>query len=330
VKTPAHWYRRAGALAWLLSPVGAVYQLATAIRLAQGKGTGVPGITAICVGNVTAGGAGKTPIAIALAKCALQHGLKAAVVTKGHRGRLTGPVPVDLDAHSLEEVGDEALVIAEDVPCILAKDRAAGLAYAAQHGFTVAIFDDGLQDPAVAYDHALLVVDHGAGLGNGLGVPAGPLRERAAAAARRVEAVLRVQSGPVEDPPALPPLLTALPMALCPITLNAEDLAALTGRRLVAFCGLGLPEKVFDSWRSAGLHLVEAVAFPDHHAYTPADLAWLAEVAEGHGADLVTTAKDHVRLPPALRDRIAVQRAGVEPDRLSRVIDALSLFSSSV
>jgi tetraacyldisaccharide 4'-kinase len=281
-RSPEFW-RRDGVLPRLLSPLSLLWTATGRARFALARPYRAP-VPVVCVGNLGAGGAGKTPVALDLAER-----LGAHVVTRGYGGRLAGPVRVA--AHGYREVGDEAILLARVAPTWVARDRAAGIRAAVAAGARVVVLDDGFQNPSVAKDLALLVLD---GLGNGRVIPAGPLREPPADALRRADAIV-LMSG---EAPESRPVLHA---RLAPV--NAE---AFAGRKAVAFAGIGRPEKFFATLETAGAALLERRAFPDHHPYRESELLPLARAAARADAALVTTAKDAVRLPPSLRDAVRV------------------------
>ncbi|HEY1856944.1 tetraacyldisaccharide 4'-kinase [Acidocella sp.] len=295
MKAPKFWAKR-GVLAHLLSPLGAVTAALTARRLRQPGFA--PGIKVICVGNAGVGGAGKTVVALDIL-----HRLQGPrfALTRGYRGRLAGPVLVNPALHTAEDVGDEALLLAAIAPTILAHDRAAGARLALAEGATAIVMDDGLQNPSLTKTMSLLVIDGGYGFGNLLLLPAGPLREPVTAAAARVQAAVLIGADETGALAHLPPALPVLRAGLVP-----ECAAELRGRKIIAFAGIGRPEKFFASVRTLGGDLRATHAFPDHHVYRASDSARLLDEAAAQGAQLVTTAKDYVKLPETLRAATAV------------------------
>ncbi|WP_439815564.1 tetraacyldisaccharide 4'-kinase [Zavarzinia sp. CC-PAN008] len=295
-------------LAWVNAAGGALRQAWT--RPARAA------VPVICIGNVGAGGAGKTPTARAVAARLRGLGLEPAFLLRGHGGRARGPLLVDPARHDAAHVGDEALLLARDAPTIVARDRVAGAAAAAAAGAGVIVMDDGFQNPALAKTGAILVVDAPVGLGNGRVIPAGPLREPPARAAARADAVLLVGPGNVPSALAGLPLLRA---TLEPLA-GALDLA---GRPVLAFAGIGRPQKFFDTVAGLGARLVGQVAFPDHHPYAPMEVMRLVEAAAAQDALLLTTEKDAVRLPPEARPMVQVLPVTLrlaEPAGLDRLL----------
>jgi tetraacyldisaccharide 4'-kinase len=292
-------------LARLLGPLGALYGRHTAARMDRAGARGPCPV--LCVGNFTLGGAGKTPTAIALAALLRELGARPAFLTRGYGGRLSGPVPVDPDRHGADEAGDEALLLARAGPTVLSRDRPAGARLCAEQGADIVVMDDGLQNPSLAKDLAFAVLDAGAGIGNGRTFPAGPLRAPLARQWRHVHGLVLVGDGPKAEPVAEAARARGLPVHRARLVPGGD----FSQRRVLAFAGIGRPEKFFASLREAGAEIVASRAFPDHHSYTTRDTDRLAVEARSLGADLVTTAKDHVRLA-----RPFAERVGVLPVRL--------------
>jgi tetraacyldisaccharide 4'-kinase len=292
MRAPEFWHEPPGLAAGLLAPAGAAWDLAGRLRRAVARPYRAP-VPVLCVGNLVAGGSGKTPVVLALAAMLRQQGIAVHVVTRGYGGHLTGPVRVDPILHDAGAVGDEALLLAARTQCWVAKDRAAGIAAASAAGAAAILLDDGFQNPSVAKDLSLVVVDADYGHGNGRVIPAGPLREPIANGLARADAVVLIGAG---DRPA-----AALPVEL---PLLRAALVAGAGRdkiarqKVGAFAGIGRPEKFFATLRELGCTTAFAHPYPDHHAFTPEEVMRLLEAATTAGAIAVTTAKDWVRLPP--------------------------------
>ena len=256
---PEFW-RRDGVVPRLLAPAAAAWRAGAAVKRRIGAPVRV-GAPTICVGNAVAGGAGKTPVALAVAKALAARGAAPHFLTRGYGGSERGPLRVDPAAHDAGRVGDEALLLAAAAPAWIARNRAAGARAAANGGAGVVVMDDGLQNFGVAKDYALLVVDGGFGFGNGRVMPAGPLREPVRDAMRRVDAVVIVG----EDKRNLgkdlrPPVLAAR-------FVPSPGSESIAGRPVIAFAGIGRPEKFFETLAGMGCDLVSVRRFPDHHAY---------------------------------------------------------------
>jgi tetraacyldisaccharide 4'-kinase len=302
MKAPAFWNGQRGWLARALSPLGWIYGRVTAWRMARrGAAVGVP---VICVGNFTVGGAGKTPAAILLAEMAIALGRKPFFLSRGYGGGLAGPVLVDPARHAAADCGDEPLLLARIAPVIVSRDRVSGAAEAVSRGADVLIMDDGMQNPSLRKDVVIAVVDGDAGVGNGMCLPAGPLRAPLADQMPHVDVVLVIGGAVAVRDVAAAAASCGKPVLRAVLTPDARDVEDLRGEKLLAFAGIGRPAKFFQTLRSAGLDIVLARSFADHHPYSAADVGALASEAKGVGALLVTTAKDAVRWPqdgPALR-----------------------------
>lgn len=299
-----------------LEPFSRLYAAATARRLRR-PGWRAP-VPVICVGNVVAGGAGKTPVALdLLARLPGAHAL-----LRGYGGREKGPLRVDPARHSHEDVGDEALLLAARAPTWVARDRAAGARAATEAGATAIVMDDGFQNPALDKDLSLVVVDGGYGFGNGRVIPAGPLREPLGAALHRADAVVVMGADSAGVTQRLPRHLPCLRADLVP----GPTAEALKGRRVVAFAGIGRPAKFFTTLRRLGAEVVATHPFADHYPYAPADIQPILDEAFQLGALPVTTAKDAVRLPPDQRQQVDVLTVSVvwhDDDALSRLLKPL-------
>jgi len=316
MKAPGFWYSRSVAsqtASLALSPFGALWSVGAALRAARGPGERA-GLPVVCVGNIVAGGAGKTPVALSLAR----RLPGAHFLSRGHGGVSEGPLRVDPAADDYRMVGDEPLLLAATAPCWVARDRVAGAREAARAGARCLIMDDGYQDPSLAKDISLLVVDGHVGFGAGRCIPAGPLREPVDLALSRAQAVVLLG----EDRIGVRDRVGGVPVLGARLEPEAEA-ATLKGEPVVAFAGIGRPAKFFHTLERLGAKLVETRTFPDHHPYTPAEIGHLIEAAHGHAAALLTTTKDFVRVPPHLRDKVAVIRIAVTWDdeaALSRLL----------
>lgn len=307
MRQPAFWIDNAGRSSSrvtraLVSPLGWLYAAAGAARIARTtpEQAGVP---VICVGNLTLGGTGKTPVSITLLERLKALGHTPFALSRGWRGRLKGPVQVAPDTHTAHDVGDEPLLLARAAPAIVSVDRPAGARHAAELSASVIVMDDGHQNPTLFKDFSFVVVDNEAGWGPGTIFPAGPLREPVSAGLARADAVIVMTAGPGDTPRHEKLGLAELEIPVFQAWLAPS--APPPEGRLLAFAGIGRPQKFFDGLKAAGGDLADAISFPDHHAFRPGDLRQLADLAESWQARLITTEKDHVRLPPEWRARVA-------------------------
>ena len=294
MREPAFWQPPSRWLSRLLMPLAAIYGEIAGARMAR-KGI-VVGIPVICVGNYHVGGAGKTPTTLALVALLRELSETPVVLSRGYGGSLRGPVKVDVSRHQAAEVGDEPLMMARDVPVVISRDRVAGAALARSTGASVIVMDDGFQNPAVAKDASIIVIDGDRGLGNGRGLPAGPMRAPLDLQVARTDALVIVGSGRAADGVARQVAAKGAPVFRAQLTPAEDSLAALQGRRMLAFAGIGDPARFFRTLRAAGVDVAVEKAFPDHHPYSAEDIAALVARAQREGLTLVTTEKDMVKL----------------------------------
>lgn len=303
LSTPQWWYTRerspSPVLRALLTPPSWIWAWATARRIARGQPLD-PGVPVICVGNVTMGGAGKTPVVREIARRLGGH-----VLTRGYGGSQAGPLRVE-PHHTAAAVGDEPVMLAADLPVWVARDRAAGAVAAAQAGAPLIVMDDGHQNPSVKKALSLVVVDGETRndewpFGDGRVFPAGPMREPLKAGLARADAAIVLLPADLETPdPELLRALDSVPV----LVARLQPAEPPPPGPQVGFAGVGKPWKVERALKAAGCELADFWPFPDHHAYSQSELARLADRAEQYSAGLVTTEKDWARLPPAWRTRI--------------------------
>jgi tetraacyldisaccharide 4'-kinase len=294
MREPAFWWRNAGLAASLLAPVGLIYGAIAARRMAgQGAHAGVP---VLCVGNFTLGGAGKTPTVMALARMLTDSGERPFCLTRGYGGTLTGPKLVDHHHDLAAQVGDEALLLAHVAPTVIARDRVAGAAFARAQGAGLLVLDDGLQNASLTKDFTLAVIDARRGVGNCCIFPAGPLRAPLAAQLARTDALLVVGKGDGADNVVAQARARGLPVLHGRLTPDLTAVATLKGRHVLAFAGIGDPEKFFATAEAAGIAVTERRTFADHYRYTAEDAGELIMDAEHSGLALLTTEKDRARM----------------------------------
>ncbi len=314
MRAPDFWWRERGWASALLAPLGAAYGATTASRMAR-EGARAP-LPVICAGNLVAGGAGKTPLVAALAERLKAAGGTPVVLSRGYGGREAGPVLVDANRHDAASVGDEPLLLTRHAPVVVARDRRAGAGFAALADASAIIMDDGLQNPAIAKDLAFAVVDGASGIGNGRCIPAGPLRAPLAAQWPHVHALVLVGEGAPGEAVAREAGEARIPILRARLEPEAGVAQALAGRDVLAFAGIGRPEKFLATLGTIGARVATSRAFPDHHPYADGELRNLLREAEAAGLILATTEKDAVRLPAWFR-REAGERLVVLPVTLA-------------
>jgi tetraacyldisaccharide 4'-kinase len=317
---PPHFWEKGGSrlLPVVLAPFSVLTAAATARRVAR-EGWRAP-VPVICCGNATVGGSGKTTLALDLLDRLSARGVQPHALLRGYGGGSRGARRVQ-PGDDARQTGDEALLLAAAAPTWIGGDRAATARQAVAAGAGVLVMDDGLQNPTLQKDLPLLVVDGGFGFGNGRLLPAGPLRESVAVCAARCVAAVLIGADETDVASALPSSLPVLRARLVPGPASL----ALRGRRVLGFAGIGRPAKFFATLAEAGAELAHAIPFPDHHRFRAHELGGLLARAERLGALPVTTAKDAVRLPEAIRSRVAVadvRLAWENQDAIEALLDA--------
>lgn len=317
MRAPDFW-RHDGLLPLLLSPASAIWRRRAAARIAKATPVKVAA-PVICIGNAVAGGAGKTPVALAVGESLIRQGGTPHFLSRGYGGSLSGPVRVEPAQHAARDVGDEPLLLARHAPTWVAHDRVAGAKAAVAAGAATIVMDDGFQNPSLFKDISILVVDGVYGFGNGRVMPAGPLREALDDAVDRADAVAIIGA----DQCGIETLLGAgKPILGARFVPSVED-DDLSGKPVVAFAGIGRPEKFFETLAGMGCELVATRSFADHHPYTTDEIMRLIDRAATAGAVPVTTEKDAMRLPGDARDMIRALRVTLEwrdRDALDRVV----------
>lgn len=298
-----------------LLPVATLYGFAARLRTRYTAPHKIS-VPVICIGNVIAGGSGKTPVALALGALLKAQGKNVHYLSRGYKGKLPGPVRVDTAHHKAEDVGDEPLLLAEILPTWVSKNRVAGAQAAVAAGAELIIMDDGFQNPTLHKDISLVVIDGSYGFGNGRMLPAGPLRELPNQAFARTSAIILIGEGKDE-------ILTAIPSALPIIRGRIEPLSSaheLKNTPVLAFAGIARPYKFHRTLQQIGARICKLVAYSDHYRFKPRDLESLRAQAQKLKARLVTTSKDYVRLPKEERHDITPIEVGVVFEDMTQLL----------
>ncbi len=294
MREPAFWHRPSSWLSRLLMPLGAIYGLVAGWRLQRpGFDAGIP---VLCVGNYHLGGAGKTPTVLALAGLLRDLGETPVVLSRGYGGRLRGPIRVDSGRHAAVDVGDEPLMLARTLPVVVARDRIGGVALARSQGASVILMDDGFQNPAIAKDASLIVIDGNRGLGNGRVFPAGPLRAPLLPQLARTDALVVIGDGRAAEAVAAAAAAQGKPVLSAHLKADDASVTSLSGKRVLAFAGIGDPGRFFRTLRASGAAVVAERAFADHHRFSDDEIEALVAEARRDALTLVTTEKDLARL----------------------------------
>jgi tetraacyldisaccharide 4'-kinase len=314
MRTPEFWYSDPNeTVAFVLRPLGWLYGFVgrTRAKMTTPFQASVP---VICVGNLTAGGTGKTPIAIAIAERLKARGLKVCFLSRGYGADIPGAMVVDAAEDTAMDVGDEPLMLAQHAMTIVSPDRPAGARLGVSRGAQVIVMDDGFQNPSLSKDLSFVVVDAAKGFGNGCLIPAGPLRERVEDGLARCDAVIAMGTGHVLLPVSKPTLRATLePLA--------EARAQLKDKRVLAFAGIGEPKRFFATVEDCGATITSRYEYADHYQYSDDDIADLREVAARQEAMMLTTEKDLLRLEPEQRAGISALKvaAKFEPESASQI-----------
>lgn len=292
-EAPSFWWRKPDWRAYALYPLSRIYGLVSGRRMINARRAKLD-LPVLCVGNFTVGGTGKTPLAIALAKQARSMHLNPGFLSRGYGGSINEPHLVDRQRDSARLVGDEPLLLAEHAPTVTALNRAAGAALLVEHGCDFIIMDDGFQSAHLHMDYALVVVDGRYGVGNGHVIPAGPLRARLVDQVRFATGIVRM--GEDRGGEAVVRQAARAGRPIFEASIRPRDGDSFAGRRFLAFAGIGHPDKFFNTIAEVGGSVVMSRSFPDHHVYSNEELAELSATAKSAGLEMITTAKDAIRM----------------------------------
>jgi tetraacyldisaccharide 4'-kinase len=315
MRAPSFWWREPGFASASLSPIAALYGAVAAWRMRQaGRDVGIP---VVCIGNLTLGGAGKTPTALTLGRLLHAAGRRPFFLTRGYGGSLAGPLTVDADKHTAREVGDEPLLLARVAPTVVARDRVAGAAMAREAGAGIVVMDDGFQNPSLQKDLAILAIDGQRGIGNGRVFPAGPLRAPLPAQLAHAHALVVIGEGSGAACVVAACRTRGLKIFHGRLAPDPAAVATLAARPVLAFAGIGHPEKFFATLDAAGIAAPVRRSFPDHRRYTAVEAATLTAEAERQNLTLLTTEKDLARLADDATVAVLARRARALPVTLT-------------
>ena len=292
-EAPPFWFQKPGVAAWALWPLSAVYARVAAHRMSA-EPKYVSSVPVLCIGNFIAGGAGKTPTAIAIAKMARDMNLRPGFLSRGYGGNVHQPTLVDIKSHNARDVGDEPLILGLYAATVVSPDRVAGAKLLEQQDVDIIIMDDGFQNPALHKDYSLMVVDAGRGIGNGYCLPAGPMRAGLRTQLAAASAVLLIGKSEAGTQIVRTGAKMAKPILSAEIEVRRRD--DWENMPVLAYAGIADPTKFYKSLESTGAEIVAKKNFHDHHPYSNEECADLLSLATKNGLTLVTTEKDSVRL----------------------------------
>jgi len=258
----------------------------------------------VCVGNLVAGGTGKTPVVLSLVEMLKKEEFNPHVLSRGYGGEEIGPLQVSPGRDTAQDVGDEPLLLVQKAPTWISSDRPLGAQAAMESGANIVVMDDGFQNPIIYKDFSIIVIDGAVGFGNQELMPAGPLREPISSGLKRANAVVIIGEdktnviAQIEEEHANVEILRAN-IEVCKNCIEVKD------KKFVAFAGLGRPEKFKNTLLKQGADVIEWRSFPDHHYYKDEELEELIKIAEDNNVQIITTAKDHIRLPEKFKDKIS-------------------------
>jgi tetraacyldisaccharide 4'-kinase len=292
-EAPPFWWTKTGWQAICLYPLSFVYGRISGAILQHRRRHPLP-VPVICVGNFTVGGAGKTPTAIAIARAAKARGLTPGFLSRGYGGSLDVMTVVDPHHHRSTAVGDEPLLLAREALTVISRRRVAGAEKLIAEGADLIIMDDGFQSARLQVDYALIVIDSMRGIGNGWVVPSGPVRAPIQVQMRHLDAILKVGKGDAADQFVRQASRSGKPVLVA--NVMPQSGGDLSGKSVLAYAGIADPRKFYRTLEELGAVIADRQDFPDHHHLADDEISDLLARAEKQGLQLVTTAKDSVRL----------------------------------
>ncbi len=298
LKTPKFWTEK-NLIAYALLPLSWIYFIGFHVKKYFTKTTKISK-PVICVGNLIAGGSGKTPTAIAIGKILHEMAQEFCYLSRGYMSDGSKFLLLrKFDNNKAEQVGDEPLLLIETAPTFVSQNRLFGaLQVEKMTEFKLVVLDDGMQNESLHRDFTILVVDGKIGFGNGFLIPAGPMRETLGTGLKKADLVVIIGE-PEAD------LLKKLEgKIIIKSKVIPTNLDKFFGKKLIAFCGLAYPKKFFSFLRDEGFDVIETYDFPDHYLYKNKDLKMLCRMAEEKNATLITTRKDWVKFSPAYQQKI--------------------------
>ena len=299
MKTPKFWYSKNSIISILLRPISFLWVLGSILR--KKKSYDFNNIKIIKVGNVVAGGSGKTPTVISIVRKLANSKYQVHIISRGYKGSIKKSTLVNTDIHSYKEVGDESIILSKIAPTWIGNNRIESIKNAQKMGAKIVILDDGIQDTSIKGDLNLLVFNGLQGLGNGKIIPAGPLREKLSDSIKKCHLSIIID----EDINNIANKLNnLLPIIKAKINIESEYLNNFKNKNVVAFCGLGFPEKFFKTIKEIGCNIRYKKSFPDHYQYKEKDLKELIDIAIKYNSLLITTEKDHIKILKKYRNRI--------------------------
>ena len=299
MKTPKFWYSKNSIISILLRPISFLWVLGSILR--KKKSYNFNNIKIIKVGNVVAGGSGKTPTVVSIVKKLANSKYQVHIISRGYKGSIKKSTLVNTDIHSYKEVGDESIILSKIAPTWIGNNRIESIKNAQKMGAKIVVLDDGIQDTSIKGDLNLLVFNGLQGLGNGKIIPSGPLREKLSDSIKKCHLSIIID----EDINNIANKLNnLLPIIKAKINIESEYLNNFKNKNVVAFCGLGFPEKFFKTIKEIGCNIRYKKSFPDHYQYKEKDLKELIDIAIKYNSLLITTEKDHIKILKKYRNRI--------------------------